>query len=79
MRWVEVLDTLPSVYILSGHVRFGLSSQRRKVSSYTAVTVIVMLILGLYIFLELNFIIGFLVVMFATFVYYTRKRLEGIR
>jgi hypothetical protein len=37
------------------------------------------LILGIYIFLELNFIIGFLVVMLGAFVYYTRKRLEALR
>jgi len=56
-----------------------LSSQGRKVSTYAVVTVIVTLILGLYIFLELNIIIGFLVVMLATFMYYARKRIEGIR
>jgi len=38
-----------------------------------------MLILGLYIFLELDVIVGFIVIMLATFVYYARKRLEGIR
>lgn len=56
-----------------------MSSQGRKVSTYTVVTVIITLILGLYIFLELDYIIGFLVVMLGAFVYYTRKRLEGIR
>lgn len=60
------------------HVCYGLSSQGRKVSTYTVVTVIITLILGIYIFLELDFIIGFLVVMLAAFVYYARKRLEGI-
>jgi len=56
-----------------------LSSQRRRVSTYTVVTVLVTIVLGLYIFLELNLIIGFAVIMFAAFMYYARKRLEGIR
>jgi hypothetical protein len=41
--------------------------------------VIITLILGLYIFLELNFVIGFLVTLLGAFIYYTRKRLEGVR
>ena len=36
------------------------------------------LILGLYIFLELNFIIGFLMILLGAFMYYTRKRLERV-
>ena len=43
------------------------------------ITVMITLVLGVYIFLELNFVIGFLIVMLGALVYYTRKRLEGIR
>jgi len=69
----------PSVYISSDRVRYGLTSPRRRVSTYTVVTVLITLVLGLYIFLELDVIVGFIVIMLATFVYYARKRLEGIR
>jgi hypothetical protein len=41
------------------------------------ISVIITLVLGLYIFLELNFVIGFLMIMLGAFLYYTRKRLEG--
>ena len=56
-----------------------MGSQARKASKYTVVTVMITLILGIYIFLELDLIIGFAVIMLATFTYYARKRLEGIR
>jgi hypothetical protein len=56
-----------------------LTSPRRRVGLYTAVTVLITLALGLYIFLELNVIVGFLVVLLGAFVYYTRKRLEQLR
>ena len=49
-----------------------------RVSVYTVVMVLITLIAGLYIFLELNFIIGFLMVMLGALIYYTRKRLEGV-
>jgi hypothetical protein len=55
-----------------------LSSPRKRVGIYTVITVVITLILGLYIFLELNFVIGFLVILLAAFIYYTRKRLEEI-
>ena len=53
--------------------------RRKRVGTYTVVTVLIMLILGLYIFLELDVIVGFVVIMLAAFMYYARKRLEGIR
>jgi hypothetical protein len=56
-----------------------LTSPRRRVGTYTVVTVLVTLALGLYIFLELNVIIGLLVILLGAFVYYTRKRLEQMR
>ncbi|HYA56493.1 MAG TPA: hypothetical protein VED22_06830 [Nitrososphaerales archaeon] len=55
-----------------------MSSQGRRVSLYTVVMVLITLIVGLYIFLELNFIIGFLIVAIGALIYYTRKRLEGV-
>jgi hypothetical protein len=67
------------VYIMNSHVGHGLGSQGRRVSTYTVVSVLITLIVGVYIFLELNFVIGFLVVMLGALVYYTRKRLEGVR
>jgi len=66
------------VYIMSSHVSYGLGSKGRKVSVYTVVMVLITLIVGLYIFLELNFVIGFLIVMIGALIYYTRKRLEGV-
>jgi len=66
------------VYILSSHISYGLSSQGRRVSLYTVVMVLITLIVGLYIFLELNFVIGFLIVAIGALIYYTRKRLEGV-
>jgi hypothetical protein len=66
------------VYIMLDHVGCGLGSQGRRVSVYTVVMVLITLIVGLYIFLELNFVIGFLIVMIGAFIYYTRKRLEGV-
>ena len=56
-----------------------MSSQKKRVGIYTIITTLVTIILGVYIFVELNFVLGFLVVLFAAFIYYTRKRLEGIR
>ncbi|HUI23022.1 MAG TPA: hypothetical protein VLY82_01360 [Nitrososphaerales archaeon] len=55
-----------------------MGSQRRRVSTYSVVTVLITLIVGVYIFLELNFVIGFLIVMLGALIYYTRKRLEGV-
>jgi sugar phosphate permease len=66
------------VYIMSNHVSHGLGSQGRRVSTYTVIMVLITLIVGVYIFLELNFIIGFLMVMLGALIYYTRKRLEGV-
>jgi len=62
---------------MSYQVSHALGSQGR-VSVYTVVMVLITLIAGLYIFLELNFIIGFLMVMLGALIYYTRKRLEGV-
>lgn len=56
-----------------------MGSHEKRVSIPTIVMVLITLILGLYIFLELNFVIGFLVIVLGAFVYYTRKRLEGAR
>jgi len=55
-----------------------LGSQGRRVSTYTVISVLITLIVGVYIFLELNFVIGFLIVMLGALIYYTRKRLEGV-
>jgi len=66
------------VYIISNPLGYGLGSQRRRVSTYSVVTVLITLIVGVYIFLELNFVIGFLIVMLGALIYYTRKRLEGV-
>jgi len=63
---------------MSNHVSNGLGSQGRRVSTYTVITVLITLIAGIYIFLELNFVIGFLIVMLGALIYYTRKRLEGV-
>lgn len=52
-----------------------MNSQRKRVGIYTVITVIVTIILGLYIFLDLNIVVGFLVILFAAFIYYTKKRL----
>jgi sugar phosphate permease len=56
----------------------GLTSHGKRVSKATIITVMISLILGLYVFLELNFVIGFLMIMIGAFVYYSRKRLEGV-
>lgn len=69
----------PSIYISSDRVSWRLSSPRKRVGPYTIITVAITLILGLYIFLDLNVVVGFLVILLAAFIYYTRKRLEGIR
>lgn len=66
------------VYITNNHVSYGLGSEGRRVSAYTVVMVLITLIAGVYIFLELNFVIGFLIVMLGALIYYTRKRLEGV-
>jgi hypothetical protein len=66
------------LYISSDRVCVRLSSPKKRVGMYTIVAVITMIVLGLYIFLELNFVVGFLVVMLAALVYYSSKRLEGI-
>ena len=63
---------------MQDHVGYGLGSQGRRVSIYSVVTVLITLIVGVYIFLELNFVIGFLIVMLGALIYYTRKRLEGV-
>jgi len=63
---------------MSNQISHGLASQGRRVSVYTVVMVLITLIAGLYIFLELNFVIGFLMVMLGALIYYTRKRLEGV-
>lgn len=55
-----------------------MSSPRKRVDEYTIITVIVTILLGLYMFLEVNFVIGFLVILLAAFIYYTIKRLEGV-
>ena len=55
-----------------------MGSEGKRVSLYTVVTVLITMIAGVYIFLELNFIIGFLIVMFGALIYYSRKRLEGV-
>jgi len=67
-----------TIYITINHVSYGLGSQGRRVSTYSVVTVLITLIVGVYIFLELNFVIGFLIVMLGALIYYTRKRLEGV-
>jgi len=66
------------VYIMSNHVSYGLVSQGRRISAYSVIMVLITLIVGVYIFLELNFVIGFLIVMLGALIYYTRKRLEGV-
>jgi len=66
------------VYIMSNHVSYGLGSQGRRISAYSVIMVLITLIVGVYIFLELNFVIGFLIVMLGALIYYTRKRLEGV-
>jgi len=63
---------------MSNHVSCGLGSQGRRISTYSAITVLITLVVGVYIFLELNFVIGFLMVMLGALIYYTRKRLEGV-
>ena len=63
---------------MRNHVSYGLGSQRRRVSTYSVISVLITLIVGVYIFLELNFVIGFLIVMLGALIYYTRKRLEGV-
>jgi len=55
-----------------------LGSQGRRVSIYSVIMVLITLIVGLYIFLELNFVIGFIIVMLGALIYYTRKHLEGV-
>jgi len=64
-----------SVYISISRPDCVLNSQRKRVGIYTVITVIVTIILGLYIFLDLNIVVGFLVILFAAFIYYTKKRL----
>ena len=66
------------VYIMSNQVSHRLGSQGRRISVYSVITVLITLIVGLYIFLELNFVIGFLIVMLGALIYYTRKRIEGV-
>ena len=67
------------VYIFSDCGTCEMSSQKKRVGIYTIITTLVTIILGVYIFVALNFVVGFLVVLFAAFIYYTRKRIEGIR
>jgi len=55
-----------------------LSSEPRRVSMPTLIMVLITLIAGVYIFLELNFVIGFIMVMLGALIYYTRKRIEGV-
>ena len=69
---------MPSIYISSEYVGRGLASQGKRVSISTIISVMITLILGLYIFVELNFIIGFLMILLGAFMYYTRKRLERV-
>lgn len=56
-----------------------MGSPKKRVGLYTIITTVVTIILGVYIFVALNFVVGFLVVLFAAFIYYTRKRLVEIR
>ena len=67
-----------TVYIMSHQVSYGLGSQGRRVSVYSVIMVLITLIVGVYIFLELNFVIGFVIVMLGALIYYTRKRLEEV-
>jgi ABC-type Mn2+/Zn2+ transport system permease subunit len=67
------------VYISSVGGICEMSSPKKRVALYTIITTIITLILGVYIFVELNFVVGFLIVLFAALIYYSRKRLEGIR
>jgi len=63
---------------MHGPVGYVLGSQGRRISTYSVIMVLMTLIVGVYIFLELNFFIGFLIVMIGALIYYTRKRLEGV-
>ena len=75
---LEVGGSALTVYITLDRIGCRLGSQGRKVSVYSVIMVLITLVVGLYIFLELNFVIGFLIVMLGALIYYTRKRLEGV-
>ena len=49
----------------------------QKANLYADIMTIVMLVLGVYIFVSLNVVVGFLVVLMAAFTYYSRKRLRN--
>jgi hypothetical protein len=50
-----------------------------RVGIYTTIATLVMLIVGLYVFLEYNFIVGFVMIALAAVYYFGKKRQMGIR